>query len=96
MKRHKPVKLLLVIAAIVAFLSTPPSAGGQEKKLLRIVFVSLSWNNQLPFRVAMARGFFKDQGLTIEPIFVAAGRPPLRLWSPEMSTSPVLVEPRRL
>ena len=73
MKRHKPEKLLLVLAALVAFLSSPPSATAQEKKSLRIVFVSLSWNNQLPFRVAMAKGFFKDQGLTIEPIFVRGG-----------------------
>src|SRR5581483_10721328 len=36
-------------------------------------FVSLSWNNQLPIRVAIARGFFKDQGLALEPIFVRGG-----------------------
>jgi NitT/TauT family transport system substrate-binding protein len=45
----------------------------QEKKNLRIVFVSLSWNNQLPFRIAINRGFFRDQGLTVEPIFVRGG-----------------------
>ena len=45
----------------------------QEKKSLRVVFVSLSWNNQLPFRIAIAKGFFKDQGLTVEPIFVRGG-----------------------
>ncbi|HYT53847.1 MAG TPA: ABC transporter substrate-binding protein [Verrucomicrobiae bacterium] len=49
------------------------AAHAQEKKNLRIVFVSLSWNNQLPFRVAIAKGFFKDQGLTLEPIFVRGG-----------------------
>src|SRR6266480_4609932 len=49
------------------------AAHAQEKKNLRIVFVSLSWNNQLPFRVAIARGFFKDQGLSVEPIFVRGG-----------------------
>jgi NitT/TauT family transport system substrate-binding protein len=37
------------------------------------VFVSLSWNNQLPIHVAIAKGFFKDQGLTLEPIFVRGG-----------------------
>src|SRR5919109_4838644 len=73
MKRHKPEKLLLVLAALVAFLSSPPSATAQEKKSLRVVFVSLSWNNQLPFRIAIAKGFFKDQGLTVEPIFVRGG-----------------------
>ena len=33
----------------------------------------MSWNNQLPFRIAIAKGFFKDQGLTVEPIFVRGG-----------------------
>jgi NitT/TauT family transport system substrate-binding protein len=50
-----------------------PSAHGQEKKNLRIVFVSLSWNNQLPFRIAVAKGYFKDQGLNVEQIFVRGG-----------------------
>ena len=45
----------------------------QEKKDLRIVFVSLAWNAQLPFRVANARGYFKEQGLTVEQIFVRGG-----------------------
>ena len=45
----------------------------QEKKNLRIVFVSLSWNNQLPYRIAIAKGFFKDQGLSVEQIFVRGG-----------------------
>ena len=48
-------------------------AHAQEKKNLRIVFVSLSWNNQLPFRIAIAKGFFKEQGLTVEPILVRGG-----------------------
>ncbi len=50
-----------------------PSAHAQEKKNLRVVFVSLSWNAQLPFRIANHRGFFKEQGLTVEPIFVRGG-----------------------
>lgn len=45
----------------------------QEKKTLRVVFVSLSWNSEIPFRVAMGRGFFKSQGLQIEPIFIRGG-----------------------
>ena len=45
----------------------------QEKKLLRVVFVSLSWNSEIPVRVALARGFFKAQGLQIEPIFIRGG-----------------------
>ena len=48
-------------------------AQAQEKKNLRVVFVSLSWNAQLPFRIAQHRGFFKEQGLTVEPIFVRGG-----------------------
>jgi NitT/TauT family transport system substrate-binding protein len=45
----------------------------QEKKNLRVVFVSLSWNAQLPFRIATAKGFFKEQGLSVEQIFVRGG-----------------------
>jgi ABC-type nitrate/sulfonate/bicarbonate transport system substrate-binding protein len=45
----------------------------QEKKNLRVVFVSLSWNAQLPFRIANAKGYFREQGLTVEPIFVRGG-----------------------
>jgi ABC-type nitrate/sulfonate/bicarbonate transport system substrate-binding protein len=57
----------------VLFLSSVALTSAQEKKTLRIVFVSLSWNNQLPFRIAIAKGYFKDQGLTVEPIFVRGG-----------------------
>src|SRR5262245_18489090 len=46
---------------------------GQEKKQLRVVFVSLAWNAQLPFRVANSRGYFRDQGLNVEQIFVRGG-----------------------
>jgi len=66
----RSVSLLLIL---VLFLAPVWSSSAQEKKTLRIVFVSLSWNNQLPFRVAITRGFFKDQGLTVEPIFVRGG-----------------------
>jgi NitT/TauT family transport system substrate-binding protein len=62
------VPLVLLVLFFQSF-----SAFAQEKKTLRIVFVSLSWNNQLPFRVAIAKNFFKDQGLTLEPIFVRGG-----------------------
>jgi ABC-type nitrate/sulfonate/bicarbonate transport system substrate-binding protein len=51
----------------------PPTAAAQEKKLLRVVFVSLSWNSEIPVRVALARGFFRAQGLQIEPIFIRGG-----------------------
>lgn len=51
----------------------PISLAAQEIKNLRVVFVSLSWNAQLPFRVASSRGYFREQGLTVEPIFVRGG-----------------------
>jgi NitT/TauT family transport system substrate-binding protein len=56
-----------------ALLLLPLRIHAQEKKSVRVVFVSLSWNNQLPFRIAIAKGFFKDQGLSVEPIFVRGG-----------------------
>src|ERR1700747_1078829 len=62
-----------LLCVLTVFLLLPVLSHAQEKKSLRIVFVSLSWNNQLPFRIAIAKGFFKDQGLTVEPIFVRGG-----------------------
>jgi ABC-type nitrate/sulfonate/bicarbonate transport system substrate-binding protein len=61
--------LLLVLSVI----SVPPSAPAQEKRTLRVVFTGLAWNSELPFRVALARGYFKNQGLDILPIFVRGG-----------------------
>jgi NitT/TauT family transport system substrate-binding protein len=57
----------------VLFLLVPAAVMAQEKKLLRVVFVSLSWNSEIPVRVALARGIFKAQGLQIEPIFIRGG-----------------------
>jgi NitT/TauT family transport system substrate-binding protein len=45
----------------------------QEKKSIRMVFVSLAWNSEIPFRAALARGFFKQQGLQVEPILIRGG-----------------------
>jgi ABC-type nitrate/sulfonate/bicarbonate transport system substrate-binding protein len=45
----------------------------QEKKNIRMVFVSLAWNSEIPFRAALARGFFKQQGLQVEPILIRGG-----------------------
>ena len=59
--------------ACLVLLFVAPGAEAQEKKLLRVVFVSLSWNSEIPVRVALARGFFKAQGLQIEPIFIRGG-----------------------
>jgi len=62
----------IAIAAILTLLPSVPVLA-QEKKLLRVVFVSFSWNSELPFRVAMAKGYFKSQGISIEPIFIRGG-----------------------
>jgi NitT/TauT family transport system substrate-binding protein len=51
----------------------PAMANSQEKKNLRVVFTGLAWNSELPFRVALARGFFRAQALDIQPIFVRGG-----------------------
>jgi NitT/TauT family transport system substrate-binding protein len=68
MRRSLVISIVIFILLLLA-----TSVIAQEKKNLRIVFVSLSWNNQLPFRVATAKGYFKDQGLMVEPIFVRGG-----------------------
>jgi NitT/TauT family transport system substrate-binding protein len=73
MRQQIVARCVFLPLILALFLSSASVALAQEKKTLRIVFVSLSWNNQLPFRIAMAKGFFKDQGLTVEPIFVRGG-----------------------
>jgi len=65
--------LAIFVSFVLSVLFFSPPATAQEKKNIRIVFVSLSWNNQLPIHVAIAKGFFRDQGLTLEPIFVRGG-----------------------
>src|SRR6185295_8666501 len=67
------LKPLVLCLFTVSLLTVESRAHAQEKKNLRVAFVSLSWNNQLPIRVAMSKGFFKEQGLTLEPIFVRGG-----------------------
>ena len=62
---------LIACLGLLLFLSQP--VGAQEKKNLRMVFVSLAWNSEIPFRAALARGFFKQQGLQIEPILIRGG-----------------------
>jgi NitT/TauT family transport system substrate-binding protein len=59
--------LLLLITVQVG------TSAAQEKKNLRVVFTGLAWNSELPFRAALARGFFKAQGMDIQPIFVRGG-----------------------
>src|SRR5712692_6892326 len=78
MKEHKLSKrdflaFLLTLLLLLIFLTAPIPSPAQEKKLVRVVFVSLSWNSEIPVRVAIAKGYFKEQGLTMEPIFVRGG-----------------------
>ena len=64
---------LLAISFAFVFLVEPPLSQAQEKKALRVVFVSFSWNSEIPVRVAIAKGYFKQQGITMEPIFIRGG-----------------------
>jgi ABC-type nitrate/sulfonate/bicarbonate transport system substrate-binding protein len=52
--------------------ATVPSFA-QEKQKIRMVFVSLAWNSEIPFRAALSRGYFKQQGLQVEPILIRGG-----------------------
>jgi NitT/TauT family transport system substrate-binding protein len=65
--------LLRITMAILLVLLSAGVAVTQEKKSIRMVFVSLAWNSEIPFRAALARGFFKQQGLNIEPILIRGG-----------------------
>jgi len=64
---------LALHAALLLALAYAAPANAQEKKNVRVIFVSQSWNSEIPFRVALARGFFKGQGMEIQPIFVRGG-----------------------
>src|SRR5215831_6912148 len=63
--------ILLLLCTVWTYV--PSTANSQEKKNLRVVFTGLAWNSELPFRVALVRGFFRAQGLDIQPIFVRGG-----------------------
>src|SRR5262245_47237149 len=58
---------------VVAFLVILTVSHAQEKKSVRVVFVSHTWTSSLPFRIAMARGYFRNQGIAVEPIFIRGG-----------------------
>lgn len=73
MNRFRLYCFISVLSVFVVLFFCHRPAHSQEKKNLRIVFVSLSWNNQLPYRIAIAKGFFRDQGLSVEQIFVRGG-----------------------
>jgi len=64
---------LSVLVMYVLLVLYAGASSAQEKKNLRVVFTGLAWNSELPFRAALARGFFKGQGLDIQPIFVRGG-----------------------
>ena len=68
-----PVKFLLLLVCLLLLIGGARNSLAQEKKNIRIVFVSLAWNSEIPFRAALARGFFKQQGLQVEPILIRGG-----------------------
>ena len=68
----RPNMLRLAVCVLLLALSAQWSFA-QEKRNIRMVFVSLAWNSEIPFRVALARGFFKQQGLQVEPILIRGG-----------------------
>ncbi len=61
---------LIICTSLSIFLGRTDA---QEKKSVKVVFTSLAWNSELPFRAALVRGFFRSQGLEIQPIFVRGG-----------------------
>jgi NitT/TauT family transport system substrate-binding protein len=70
------MKNQVLLPALVLFLSLllpARAAVTQEKRNVRMVFVSLAWNSEIPFRAALARGYFKQQGLQVEPILIRGG-----------------------
>ena len=66
-------QMIRILAFFLAVVLAQLPVDAQETKTLRVVFTGLAWNSELPFRVALARGFFKSQGLEILPIFVRGG-----------------------
>jgi len=68
---HRRFSNVIAFILLVIFAASP--SFGQEKRNVRMVFVSLAWNSEIPFRAALARGYFKQQGLSIEPILIRGG-----------------------
>lgn len=69
----KKRRLLSLFAAILMVMLVGGPSLAQEKRNIRMVFVSLAWNSEIPFRAALARGYFKQQGLNVEPILIRGG-----------------------
>lgn len=76
-KRRFPRSILFacyfLVVSILVFLFDLSPIQAQEKKNIRVVVVSLSWNSDIALRVAMAKGYFKEQGITVEPILIRGG-----------------------
>lgn len=68
-----------LVAGLALSLLLAQASQAQEKKNLRRVFVSLAWNSEIPFRAALARGCFKQQGLQGASEIVSAA------WDPYSS-----------
>lgn len=69
----KARRMMLFVACLSFLVLSSQLTLAQEKKRVRMVFVSLAWNSEIPFRVALARGLFKQQGLDVEPILIRGG-----------------------
>ena len=65
------IVLYVLLLAISILCSSRAEA--QEKKQIRVVFTSQTWTSSLPFRVALAKGYFRAQGLSVEPVFIRGG-----------------------
>lgn len=66
----------LIVSLVIASIALPfgaTSSPAQEKRNLRLVSTSYSWTNDLAFRVGRQRGYFKNQGIAIEPILIRGG-----------------------
>ncbi len=72
-KTNRLAQCVEIVACLLFLVFAVPPAPAQEKKTVRMVFVSLAWNSELPFRAALARNFFKSQGIQIEPILIRGG-----------------------
>ncbi len=63
------IAMILLAVSLFSF----PDVGAQEKKQVRVIFTSYTWTTSLPFRAALTKGYFRAQGLAVEPIFVRGG-----------------------
>lgn len=65
------VLFIIMLGCVAPWASDHSQA--QEKRNIRLVSTSYSWTNDLAFRVGRQRGFFKSQGIAIEPILIRGG-----------------------